>query len=567
MDTIYNANGCFYRALDDEPVFVLLARDPCTPEAIRHWVTLRQALIGRGEKPLEDHETLGDAISTATQAGIWRSEATDPGKWGPNGKRWHEEEVATKELVETGTLDELRSRVLTDANQFLQYAASHFAKDSEESWRKGEVNWSHYLECCRVLGINPADKPTGGSKTAASVLASSRAGASADGSTSGGTMLPYDEWQRVLTHPETMRLGNRFLLGFIGVDFVFWENRNYATPEEVREDWTGYYPLRHSLQRDMLLLAYKDWRDAVVHKVETLQRLLPSPQDLTRLVDLPPEEGRPDAILRKRLEAYTDDMRVTLSAGILRKVLRATPFVAVDLAAKMATGVRQVTGDMKDWLGDRQGYERAKSFLAFVDRLNGYAAELEEGSMIGKTLQSRPRSSRPFGIPDFEPPMTPAQAIETIGSATGTVFDGEAMRPKADSDMVDVTELADMPPHRFAMFTKSKGWAYGRGLEINPSHIPDMLDRMELDGYTLVAALGAQADKVGMIFQRGQRYTGLEIAHGFGQRLPDAPESPEMQAWRRGDPLPTGSDAIELDCGGPGQEPCGPAGMGRGLEP
>lgn len=82
----------------------------------------------------------------------------------------------------------------------------------------------------------------------------------------------------------------------------------------------------------------------------------------------------------------------------------------------------------------------------------------------------------------------------------------------------DVTEIdtPDMPPHRFAMFDKGKGWAYGRGLEINPSHIPAMLDRMEEDGYTLVAALGAQADKVGMIFQRGPRYSGLEIAHGFG---------------------------------------------------
>lgn len=82
----------------------------------------------------------------------------------------------------------------------------------------------------------------------------------------------------------------------------------------------------------------------------------------------------------------------------------------------------------------------------------------------------------------------------------------------------DVTEIdtPDMPPHRFAMFDKGKGWAYGRGLEINPAHIPAMLDRMEEDGYTLVAALGAQADKVGMIFQRGPRYSGLELAHGFG---------------------------------------------------
>jgi len=80
----------------------------------------------------------------------------------------------------------------------------------------------------------------------------------------------------------------------------------------------------------------------------------------------------------------------------------------------------------------------------------------------------------------------------------------------------DVTEIEtpDMPPHRFAMFDKGKGWAYGRGLEINPAHIPAMLDRMEADGYTLVAALGAQADKVGMIFQRGHRNPSVAESHG-----------------------------------------------------
>lgn len=89
-------------------------------------------------------------------------------------------------------------------------------------------------------------------------------------------------------------------------------------------------------------------------------------------------------------------------------------------------------------------------------------------------------------------------------------------RPPVAETSRDVTEIdtPEMPPHRFAMFDKSEGWAYGRGLEINPAHIPAMLDRMEEDGYTLVAALGAQADKVGMIFQRGPRYSGFEIAHG-----------------------------------------------------
>lgn len=92
----------------------------------------------------------------------------------------------------------------------------------------------------------------------------------------------------------------------------------------------------------------------------------------------------------------------------------------------------------------------------------------------------------------------------------------------AENTSRDVTEIdtPDMPPHRFAMFDKSAGWAYGRGLEINPSHIPAMLDRMEQDGYVLVAALGAQADKVGMIFRRmAVQTTGItpDLDRGRGQ--------------------------------------------------
>ena len=122
----------------------------------------------------------------------------------------------------------------------------------------------------------------------------------------------------------------------------------------------------------------------------------------------------------------------------------------------------------------------------------------------------------------------------------------------------DVTEIdtPDMPPHRFAMFDKGAGWAYGRGLEINPAHIPAMLDRMEQDGYTLVAALGAQADKVGMIFRREPEPVMIRSPEGqrvvieYAERLPNG----DCQITR----VPFG-DLPEWT------HPC--YGRGRGLEP
>lgn len=137
----------------------------------------------------------------------------------------------------------------------------------------------------------------------------------------------------------------------------------------------------------------------------------------------------------------------------------------------------------------------------------------------------------------------------------------------------DVTEIdtPELPPHRFAMFDKGKGWAYGRGLEINPTHIPAMLDRMEADGYTLVAALGSQADKVGMIFRRGPRYTAFELAHGFGGGFDREGfekaivESPELQRFKAGESLDT--IRAEGPCAPDDEECLRRIGMGRGQMP
>lgn len=142
------------------------------------------------------------------------------------------------------------------------------------------------------------------------------------------------------------------------------------------------------------------------------------------------------------------------------------------------------------------------------------------------------------------------------GVAPPVSADPPAPTPRATSRDVTEIETPEMPPHRFAMFDKGTGWAYGRGLEISPSHIPAMLDRMEADGYTLVAALGSQADKVGMIFQRGPRYSSFELVHGFGGGFDTATgrstePSPQMEAFASGKPL----DEI-ADIGyGNGQQP------------
>jgi len=41
---------CFNNALDDEPMFVLLARDPSAPSCIEVWANYRQQAIALGER-------------------------------------------------------------------------------------------------------------------------------------------------------------------------------------------------------------------------------------------------------------------------------------------------------------------------------------------------------------------------------------------------------------------------------------------------------------------------------------------------------------------------------------
>jgi hypothetical protein len=447
VDTIFNAEGCFYRALDDEPVFVLLARDPCFAEAVRWWVTLRQALIGRGEKPLEDHSVLADAMATAAAGHVWRADATDPVKY-LEEPRWHREKAPQRELIETDRLARLETRLLKNANRFLQYAQNHFDKGTAESDAKGEVNWQEYLAICTDLNINPAEKPVGKGQPRSA--------------TKKHEDIDWLAWRH-----DAMPIGNDFLMG--PLDGGMWFVQRQHANEPV---WSDLYMLQKSLQADMLRGVYSDWKSGIWNKAELIKSLVPDHKALM---------------------------------------------------AKIAVGLRQVTANM---IGQSEARMEdtsveAKGFLSeamdqYADRINGYALELEHGLHAGAPVEERkvgksPALAAPYGQP-----------------------------PKAESDTLDVTDTPDMPPHRFTMFTKARGWAYGRGLEINPSHIPDMLDRMDADGWHLQCVFGGVVpDKVGMLFRRGETV--------WTRPLP--PSVVEMMA------APT--EGVEEDC----------TGYGRGQQP
>lgn len=72
-------NGCFAAAMDDEPMFVLLARDPDAPRVIRNWAMQREDEIERGQRPNSDRAKVMEARKTADKMDDWRK--ANDGAW------------------------------------------------------------------------------------------------------------------------------------------------------------------------------------------------------------------------------------------------------------------------------------------------------------------------------------------------------------------------------------------------------------------------------------------------------------------------------------------------------
>lgn len=56
---------CYRRAAPDEPIFVLLGRDPHAPAAVRKWADDRAAMIAAGDKPPSDQAMVEEARECA----------------------------------------------------------------------------------------------------------------------------------------------------------------------------------------------------------------------------------------------------------------------------------------------------------------------------------------------------------------------------------------------------------------------------------------------------------------------------------------------------------------------
>ena len=67
-DEIRDHNSCLNRAADDEPLFVLRAKDPCAIATVLAWINFR---VATGKNKNDDPE-LAEALQWANDVAAWR---------------------------------------------------------------------------------------------------------------------------------------------------------------------------------------------------------------------------------------------------------------------------------------------------------------------------------------------------------------------------------------------------------------------------------------------------------------------------------------------------------------
>lgn len=70
---------CYENALPDEPMFVLLARDPWAPHFVDDWAKIRERAINGGDRPESDRAMVREARECSAKMVAWRK--ANNGKW------------------------------------------------------------------------------------------------------------------------------------------------------------------------------------------------------------------------------------------------------------------------------------------------------------------------------------------------------------------------------------------------------------------------------------------------------------------------------------------------------
>lgn len=143
---------CYANALPDEPMFILLARDPMAPMLVQNWANARKQLIATGEKPLEDMALVDEAETCAAEMRAWRF--NNEGKW----------RVRADDGVDPTTTDLLKPRGnhgLVDAeicfNSLLLVCDCDITEDLVAGWTQDQMDRAY--DWAMRLHLHASDNP------------------------------------------------------------------------------------------------------------------------------------------------------------------------------------------------------------------------------------------------------------------------------------------------------------------------------------------------------------------------------------------------------------------------
>lgn len=194
----------------------------------------------------------------------------------------------------------------------------------------------------------------------------------------------------------------------------------------------------------------------------------------------------------------------------------------IDEAYDCALAMRKWREDNEDPMGDgvatwrlprQQVDEEAEQPVAVeVDSFNGFNHLVEdmgcdcEASMSGNGPPHSPTCAM------YVPPATERK----IGKASELGMSYGKPIPHFRPDQ-SLTVPDEVPSHRFAHFHKGKRYAYAKGLEVSPIHLPVALDAMADSGWDLLAIFGETDSKnVGFIFKRNAEHDArIDIGRGL----------------------------------------------------
>jgi hypothetical protein len=119
--------------------------------------------------------------------------------------------------------------------------------------------------------------------------------------------------------------------------------------------------------------------------------------------------------------------------------------------------------------------------------------------------------------------------------------------PTLDTAPDDLAHAPEVPAHRFSAFYECGQYAYARGLEVNPIHLPTALDAMRRSNWHLVAIFGqTDSQHIGFIFRRQEENQDLDpMMQTLLSRLGDIHGECDRLRGRIDDLLCANNDLVE----------------------